>query len=108
MPTKKKKAASTANSPTGAARVRMYRTGLGDCFLLTFPKPNQTSFHMLVDCGVFFQTPNEKQILRDTATDIKAATGGTIDVLVGTHEHYDHLIGFKHAKDIFAGMERKE
>jgi glyoxylase-like metal-dependent hydrolase (beta-lactamase superfamily II) len=91
-----------------AARVRMYRTGLGDCFLLTFPRPDDSSFHMLVDCGVFFQTPNEKQVLRDAATHIRAATGGTIDVLVGTHEHYDHLIGFKHARDIFSGMTIRE
>jgi hypothetical protein len=109
---KKKKATNTtagpAESPGGSARVRMYRTGLGDCFLLTFPRTNGGPFHMLVDCGVFFQTPNEKQILRDAAADIRAATGGTLDVLVGTHEHYDHLIGFKHAKDIFAGLTVKQ
>jgi hypothetical protein len=86
----------------------MYRTGLGDCFLLTFPGKNKKPFHMLVDCGVFSKTPNEKQILREVAAHIKTTTGGTLDVLVGTHEHYDHLIGFKHARDIFAGMTIRE
>ena len=61
----------------GSVRVRMYRVGLGDCFLLTFPNKKK-QFHMLVDCGVFFQTPNEKQRMRDIVADIKSATGGTI------------------------------
>jgi len=105
---------STASAPkTGAVagasvRARMYRGGLGDCFLLTFPRPGASPFHMLIDCGVFFQSPNEKQRMRDIATDIKSATKGTIDVLVGTHEHYDHLSGFKHARDIFASMSIKQ
>jgi hypothetical protein len=32
-------------------RVRMYRVGLGDCFLVTFPARNGPA-HVLVDCGV--------------------------------------------------------
>jgi hypothetical protein len=103
MPAKKKKTRKTS----AAVRVRMYRVGLGDCFLLTFPNKKKP-FHMLVDCGVFFQTPNEKQRMRDVVADIKAATGGTIDVLVGTHEHYDHFIGFKHARDVFETMKINE
>jgi hypothetical protein len=82
----------------------MYRTGLGDCFLLSFAGGPRGVFHMLVDCGVFYQTPNEKQILRNAAADIAAVTEGTIDVVVGTHEHYDHFIGFKHARDIFENL----
>jgi hypothetical protein len=103
VPAKKKKTARIPDS----VRVRMYRVGLGDCFLLTFPNKKK-QFHMLVDCGVFFQTPNEKQRMRDVVADIKAATGGTIDVLVGTHEHYDHFIGFKHARDVFETMKINE
>jgi hypothetical protein len=103
MPVKKKK----AKKSTGSVRVRMYRVGLGDCFLLTFPNGSK-KFHMLVDCGVFFKTPNEVQRMLDVVADIKTATGGTIDVLVGTHEHYDHFIGFKHGKTIFESMKIKE
>ncbi|MGQ0537988.1 MAG: hypothetical protein ACT4R6_03500 [Gemmatimonadaceae bacterium] len=110
MAAKKKTQKKNVKSPSTAAsvRVRMYRSGLGDCFLLTFPRKGAKPCHMLVDCGVFFQSPNEKQRMRDIAADIKAATHDTIDVLVATHEHYDHLIGFKHAKDIFAGMTIKQ
>lgn len=109
MPAKKAtKKSAKAKPPAGSVRVRMYRTGLGDCFLLTFPRKKKGWCHMLVDCGVFFRAPNEKRILRDAVADIKATTGGTIDVLVATHEHYDHLIGFKHAADIFEGMTVRE
>ncbi|HEV8364063.1 MAG TPA: MBL fold metallo-hydrolase [Gemmatimonadaceae bacterium] len=105
MTAKKKKTAkkksSAKKSLADAVRVRMYRSGLGDCFLLSFPRKNAEPLHMLVDCGVFFQSPNEKQKMRDIASHIKTETKGTIDVLVATHEHYDHLIGFKHARDIF-------
>ena len=69
-----------------SVRVRMYRTGLGDCFLLTFPGKANQPFHMLVDCGVFRGTPNERQIMRDVATSIRDATNGTPDALVATHK----------------------
>ena len=40
-------------SPTTyRARVRMYRHGLGDCFLMTFPRKGKAPFQMLIDCGV--------------------------------------------------------
>ena len=32
-------------------RVRMYRQGLGDCFLLTYSDGGDES-HLLIDCGV--------------------------------------------------------
>src|SRR5690242_3836618 len=49
--------------PRTGVTVRMYRTGLGDCFLLAFPRGTpvpqrpREAFYMLVDCGVFFRTP---------------------------------------------------
>lgn len=39
-------------SPTHfRVRIRMYRHGLGDCFLITFPGKKATTFNMLIDCG---------------------------------------------------------
>jgi len=32
--------------------VRMYRHGLGDCFLLTLPKNDGSPFHIMIDCGL--------------------------------------------------------
>lgn len=94
--------------------VRMYCHGLGDCFLLTFHKGARKS-NMLIDCGVLQGTtiePNperkivgeaisENEIMRIVAEDIKKKTQGHLNVVVATHEHHDHICGFKHAKDIF-------
>ncbi len=95
----------TLNPPASGVTVRMYRQGLGDCFLLAFPteQPGQ-AFYMLIDCGVIFGTQNAGQDMKNVATDIAAATGGDIHLLVATHEHWDHLSGFIQAGDIFQQM----
>ncbi len=86
-----------------AARVRMYRHGLGDCFLLSFPRDGKRDFRVLIDCGVIQGTPavpGQPDVLERVVADLKAATTDagaakpTIDVLVATHEHWDHLAGF--------------
>jgi hypothetical protein len=79
--------------------------GLGDCFLLAFRAVDGTPRYMLIDCGIFQQTPDERGKMREVAGDIQAATGGHLHVVVATHEHWDHLAGFYHAQDIFARMQ---
>jgi glyoxylase-like metal-dependent hydrolase (beta-lactamase superfamily II) len=90
---------------TAAARVRMYRHGLGDCFLLSFPRPHGRDYRILIDCGVILGTPNQDEVIRQVVKDLKEATDEagtpTIDVLVATHEHWDHLSGFATAQDDF-------
>ncbi len=95
----------TLHPPASGVTVRMYRQGLGDCFLLAFPtgQPGQ-AFYMLIDCGVIFGTQSAASIMQNVATDIEAATGGDIHLLVATHEHWDHLCGFLYAGDIFQRM----
>jgi hypothetical protein len=98
----------------------MYRTGLGDCFLLAFPKARtaadaRDAFYLLIDCGVFKATENAAERMRAVAEDIKAATeareGGSgtsrIDLLVITHEHWDHVSGFhdSQARNVFQQIE---
>lgn len=82
--------------------VKMYRIGeLGDCFLLTFSKGSKVT-NMLIDCGAFRQS---KDRLREIATGIKTALKGkSLDIVVGTHQHNDHVNGFVHARDIFEEM----
>jgi hypothetical protein len=93
------------NPPASGVTVRMYRQGLGDCFLLAFPTGQAgQAFYMLIDCGVIFGTQSPQQKMMDVATDIAAATGGDIHLLVATHEHWDHLSGFIQAGDVFKGM----
>jgi hypothetical protein len=81
-------------------RVRMYRVGFGDCFLLTFPRLG-TPFHMLIDCGVLAGAKDAVARMTAAARDIRAATAGRIDVLVVTHRHRDHLSGFTQARRVF-------
>jgi hypothetical protein len=79
----------------------MYRQGLGDCFLLTFARDGGAAWQVLIDCGALKGTPDVSARMAAVAADIKDATGGHIDVLVATHEHWDHLSGFLQAQDVF-------
>ena len=83
------------------ARVRMYRQGLGDCFLITIPRGGAPPFYMLIDCGVILGTHDARDIMTRVVQDIIAATDGRIDVLAATHEHWDHVSGFGQAKELF-------
>ena len=87
-------------------KVRMYRQGLGDCFLLVFPGES-APFYMLIDCGVILGTPNAVPTMSKVAADIRATTGGTIDLLVATHEHWDHLSGYIQAGAVFQNIAVK-
>ncbi len=88
-------------SPTQALRIRMYRLGVGDCFLLTLPKRDGGDFRMLVDCGIHTSEKGGRERVRKAASDVMKVTGNALDLIVGTHEHWDHLSGFLHGKDIF-------
>lgn len=89
-------------------RMRLYGQGLGDCFLLAFPRADGDSpCYLVIDCGCAKGTPDEKGRMRAVVADIVAATGGTIDVLAITHQHYDHVIGFRHALDLWQGLTVK-
>ena len=85
--------------------IRMYRQGLGDCFLVTLPGKDQSgndkAFHIVIDCGVVLGT-NELGInqLQKAVQDIAKQTKGQIDLLVLTHEHWDHVSGFKQAQNV--------
>src|SRR5690349_18610005 len=74
-----------------AIRIRMYRLGIGDCFLLRLPRQDGTPFHLLIDCGIHMAESDGAQRIRAVAEDIRAECGGRLDVVVGTHEHWDHL-----------------
>lgn len=86
-------------------RVRMYRHGLGDCFLVTFPRKGQEPFQMLIDCGVLRGDAQSMtrvvEHIRDTIRDGRPDPKARLDVVVGTHEHKDHLSGFNQARPVF-------
>ena len=85
---------------SNAIRIRMYRQGLGDAFLLRIPKAGG-NFHVVIDCGVFIASTNQSANMRAIAEDVKAETGGRVDLLVATHQHWDHLSGFQQAREIW-------
>lgn len=81
-----------------AVTVRMYNVGFGDAFLVSVGEGSQV-WRMLVDCGVHSQGRSEHHI-DDVVADIVAVAadrGGSprLDVVVGTHRHRDHVLGFE-------------
>jgi beta-lactamase superfamily II metal-dependent hydrolase len=91
-------------APAGGCTVRMYRNGLGDCFLLAFGATKQSQKYMLIDCGVLLGTEDADRKMEDVTKDIRQATEDHLDALVVTHEHWDHVSGFIRAKKQFDKM----
>jgi hypothetical protein len=87
------------------AILRLYCHGLGDCHLIGFPQEGRETFWMLIDCGIHSSAKGGTEAIRRVVADIAERTGGRIDVVVGTHEHWDHISGFVQARDLFAGIE---
>src|SRR6476620_1528797 len=64
---------------------------------------------MLIDCGLLQGTHNGSQIMQqvveDIETTLKKSGPARLDVVVLTHEHADHISGFKQAEDVFNRIE---
>ena len=88
----------------GETFVRMYRQGLGDCFLITFRGDRGRPVHLLIDCGVWDGDAATMAQMKKVVDNIRAATSGHIDLLVCTHEHWDHNSGFNQHRALFDGM----
>jgi hypothetical protein len=82
----------------------MFRQGLGDAFLLQFPRAGGTTFSMLIDCGVLVGTADGADRMRKIVAEIGRLTSNALDLLVITHEHWDHLSGFIQARDQFQSI----
>jgi hypothetical protein len=53
-----------------SVRIRMYRQGLGDCFLVSFTNTAGEQHHMMIDCGVLPFSKGGNQRLDLAAQDI--------------------------------------
>src|ERR1041385_1761193 len=98
------KAAKKSNS----LRVRMYRVGFGDFFLIIVPTASGDQ-HILIDCGVFKGTSGTGDLgsIVDAVEDLFQTTGGHLALVIMTHRHADHIAGFSKAprfKDFTASM----
>jgi hypothetical protein len=98
----KKKPKKPAAGSAARVRVRMYRQGLGDCFLVTFDVGGSEK-HMLIDCGTLGASTTGVKLAK-VVEDIKTTTGGHIHLLIATHEHLDHVSGFRSQEDAFKQM----
>ncbi len=85
----------------------MYRQGLGDCFLITLPRTTGSPYYIMIDCGVILGTHDAAVKMNDVIADIVATTGGQVDLLAVTHEHWDHVSGFVQAKEAFSKLKIK-
>jgi hypothetical protein len=96
----------TSMSLTKTVRIRMYRQGLGDCFLLSFGGEQGLSeaAHVLIDCGTLGATTTGVR-MADVAQDICVTTGKRLALLIATHEHLDHLSGFNSQRDAFDSLD---
>jgi len=82
------------------ATLRTYCQGIGDCHLLRFPKQGGGDFWILIDCGIHTSIPGGPQTIERIVDDIATQTQH-LDVIVGTHEHWDHISGFFTAREKF-------
>jgi len=100
------KRASSRRGTAGAdgagawVRIRFYCQGIGDCHLLRFAKPDGGAFWMLIDCGIHSSVTGGTATIKAVVGDIWKLTQ-RLDVIVLTHEHWDHNSGFYLAPDEF-------
>ncbi|HEX7833656.1 MAG TPA: MBL fold metallo-hydrolase [Thermoanaerobaculia bacterium] len=83
-------------------RVRMYRVGFGDFFLLTIPADDGPQ-HILIDCGVTPGTTHAGDIgtIKDAVAHMAEETENHLALIIVTHRHMDHIIGFSRCVDHF-------
>jgi beta-lactamase superfamily II metal-dependent hydrolase len=93
--------AASAGNVSGPLRVRMYRIGFGDFFLLTVPSPAGAQ-HILIDCGVHAANIGS---MNACVQDLMQVTGRKFALVIATHYHADHLSGFASNYAAFAQCE---
>ena len=106
-PAKAAKVKNPSADKSARLSIRMYRHGLGDCLLLRFARESGGTFNVLIDCGIIMVATDAKKRMGKVVKDIAKACGGRLDVVVMTHEHWDHASGFstQHAQDLFDVIE---
>lgn len=112
---RRRSAAAAATAAAGPqVFVRLYRARLdpdayqgmlGDCYLIRIVDGPRRST-ILIDCGMLLGSPDADARMAAIADDIVAQTGGTLDLLVVTHEHWDHISGFSQAQHVFLNPAR--
>jgi beta-lactamase superfamily II metal-dependent hydrolase len=85
--------------------VRVYKVGCGDCIFVRVPDKDRPK-HILIDCGNYLgesdsslkaAMANVEEMLKDK--DLPNQSKGVIDLLVVSHQHWDHIKGFESVFD---------
>lgn len=91
---------------TNKVTIRMYCMGTGDCFIIKFFNEKKENFTVMIDCGSCIGTAKD---FRPYIIDLKKFVGNKgIDLLIVSHEHQDHVNGFRKCEDLFAEIPIKE
>src|SRR5215469_17138686 len=85
-------------SSSAGLRVRMYRVGFGDFFLLSVPTEAGAYKHILIDCGVHAK---DLGTIADAVSEMAEACNYELSLVIVTHRHADHISGFGTCRDIF-------
>lgn len=104
MASRRKSARKPAAASRAQAVLRLYCQGIGDCHLVKFTKADGGDFWMLIDCGVHTSVTGGPAKVDAIVDDILSVTT-RLDVVVATHEHWDHISGFLTAKQKFARFD---
>jgi beta-lactamase superfamily II metal-dependent hydrolase len=91
-------AAQAGATGNGNIRIRMYRIGFGDFFLMTVPGKNGPA-HILIDCGVHAKPLGD---MDECVKNMAQATNNKLALVILTHYHADHMSGFASNYDDFA------
>ena len=79
---------SKMEAPESGVKIRMYRQGHGDCFLLAFRDENGEPYYMMIDCGYKYGSQIDKsKSIQDHVDHIGESTGNHLhSILVRTQE----------------------
>lgn len=83
----------------GGVRIRMYRVGFGDFFLVSVQDKTGGYAHILIDCGVHAADLNSIGAAID---QLAVDTQKQLALVIMTHRHADHISGFARGRETFA------
>jgi hypothetical protein len=95
-------AAKSCSDNANQLRIRMYRVGFGDFFLITAWSKDGPQ-HILVDCGVTRGKTGEGDIgtIKTAVRHMAQETDNRLALIIVTHRHQDHIIGFSRCEAEF-------
>jgi beta-lactamase superfamily II metal-dependent hydrolase len=100
----------TRQKGTKNIRIRMYRVGFGDSFLLSIPtssgESTERDSHILIDCGV--HSSGDIGTIEKVVQNIGEVTDRKLAIVIATHAHQDHISGFGKFGNMFSKFKVKE